>query len=289
MPCVCVVIPTYNRAFLLKRALDSVLKQTRPADEVIVVDDGSTDDTVSMLKSMYPEINLIQQYNSGVSKARNTGILAARHEWIALLDSDDTWHKDKLERQITALESSPEYLICHSDEIWIRNGRQINQMDKHKKAGGRIFQHCLPLCAISPSAVMIHRSLFEEIGLFDETLPACEDYDLWLRICSRYPVLYIDEALITKYGGHGDQLSRKFWGMDRFRIQALDKIISKDTLHQSDRHAAIKMIIKKINIYLSGAKKHENTKYIDSFNQLLEKYSNKTCPTLKPRLLSSID
>ena len=273
MASVSVVIPTYNRAHLLERCLDSVLGQTLAADEIIVVDDGSTDNTVATLKSRHPEIKLIQQDNLGVSAARNTGISAARHDWIALLDSDDVWHENKLERQITALNNAPEYLICHSDEIWIRNGVRVNQMNKHKKAGGHIFQHCLPLCAISPSAVMIHRSLFEEIGLFDETLAACEDYDLWLRICSRYAVLYIDEALITKHGGHGDQLSGQHWGMDRFRIYALNKIVSESKLNDSDRDAAIKMMLNKINIYLAGAEKHGNTEHVDEFKLLLKKYT----------------
>jgi glycosyltransferase involved in cell wall biosynthesis len=276
MASVSVVIPTYNRVKLLERALASVLGQTRPADEIIIVDDGSTDNTVSTLKSLHPEVKFIQQDNLGVSAARNTGISAARHDWIALLDSDDVWHKHKLERQIAALNSEPEYLICHSNEIWIRNGIRVNQMHKHKKAGGHIFQHCLPLCIISPSAVIIHRSLFEETGLFDETLPACEDYDLWLRICSRYPVLYIDEALITKHGGHDDQLSAKHWGMDRFRIHALNKIISGNKLNDSDRDAAIKMMLKKITIYLAGADKHGNSEHVDDFKRLLTKYASNT-------------
>lgn len=273
MSSISAVIPTYNRAVLLERALDSVLAQTLPVDEVIIVNDGSTDNTSSMLKSRYPEVNLIEQNNQGVSAARNTGIAAARHDWIALLDSDDVWHQNKLEKQIQELNNAPDYLICHCDEIWIRNGVRIKQMSKHKKMGGYIFQHCLPLCAISPSAVIIHRSLFDKIGLFDETLPACEDYDLWLRLCSHYPVLYIEEALITKYGGHDDQLSRQYWGMDRFRIQALNKIISTATLNDVDRDAAIKMMRSKINIYLAGAKKHDNTEHVDDFKQLLAKYT----------------
>ncbi len=273
MSSISVVIPTYNRVALLERALDSVLAQTLSADEIIVVDDGSTDGTVSMLKSHYHGVNFIEQDNQGVSAARNAGIKTASHSWIALLDSDDVWHANKLERQVQELKNAPEHLICHCDEIWIRNGQRVNQMDKHKKTGGHIFQHCLPLCAISPSAIMIHGSLFEEIGLFDETLPACEDYDLWLRICSRYPVLYVDEALITKYGGHDDQLSRKYWGMDRFRIQALNKIISETKLNDSDRQAAIKIMIKKINIYLAGAEKHGNTEDVDDFEKILKKYA----------------
>ena len=278
MASVSVVIPTFNRVTSLERALDSVLAQTLPADEVIIVDDGSTDNTVSILQSLYSKdelskVNFIEQDNRGVSAARNAGIEAAKYEWIALLDSDDVWHKNKLEKQIQTLKNAPEYLICHSDEIWIRNGRRVNQMNKHQKAGGNIFQNCLPMCAISPSAVLIHRLIFDEVGLFDETLPACEDYDLWLRLCSRYPVLYIDEELITKHGGHDDQLSLKHWGMDRFRIQALNKTISSAKLNDSDRDAAIKMIQLKINIYLVGAEKHGNTEHVDDFKELLAKYA----------------
>lgn len=278
MASVSVVIPTFNRVTLLERALNSVLAQTLPVDEVIIVDDGSTDNTVSMLQSLYAKdelsrVNFIEQDNLGVSAARNAGIDAAKYEWIALLDSDDIWHKNKLEKQIQALKNAPEYLICHSDEIWVRNGRRVNQMNKHQKVGGHIFQQCLPMCAISPSAVLIHRLIFDEIGLFDETLPACEDYDLWLRLCSRYPVLYIDEALITKHGGHDGQLSHKHWGMDRFRIQALNKIISSAKLNNSDHDAAIKMMQHKINIYLVGAEKYGNTEHVDDFNKLLEKYA----------------
>ena len=278
MASISVVIPTFNRVSSLERTLNSVLAQTLPADEIIIVDDGSTDNTVSILKSRYSEVELsmirfIEQDNHGVSAARNAGIATAKHEWIALLDSDDVWHEDKLQKQIQALENAPEYLMSHSDEIWIRNGLRVNQMDKHKKTGGYIFQQCLPMCVISPSAVIIHRLIFDEIGLFDETLPACEDYDLWLRICSRYPVLYIDEALITKHGGHDDQLSHKYWGMDRFRIQALNKIISEAKLNDSDRDAAIKMMQHKINIYLVGAEKHGNTEHVDDFKELLTKYA----------------
>ncbi len=278
MASISVVIPTFNRVSLLERTLNSVLAQTLPADEIIIVDDGSTDNTISILKSRYSEgelsmIRFIEQDNQGVSAARNAGIAAATHEWIALLDSDDVWHEDKLQKQIQALENAPEYLMSHSDEIWIRNGLRVNQMNKHKKTGGYIFQQCLPMCVISPSAVIIHRLIFDEIGLFDETLPACEDYDLWLRICSRYPVLYIDEALITKHGGHDDQLSHKYWGMDRFRIQALNKIISEAKLNDSDRDAAIKMMQHKINIYLVGAEKHGNTEHVDDFKELLTKYA----------------
>ena len=176
------IIPTYNRCLLLKRALHSVLEQSRPPDEIIVVDDGSTDKTAEMLKQEFPQINTISQINKGVSAARNKGIQQAQGDWIAFLDSDDSWQAEKLATQIRALQQAPELKVCHTEETWIRNGVRVNTMHKHKKSGGWIFEQCLPLCAMSPSSIMIHRSVFDDVGLFDENLPACEDYDLWLRI-----------------------------------------------------------------------------------------------------------
>ncbi len=273
MASVSVVIPVFNRETLIKRAIDSVLAQTVVATEIIIVDDGSTDNTVAMLKSRYPEVIIIEQDNLGVSAARNAGIKNARYDWIAFLDSDDIWHQNKLEKQLQKLNNAPEYLLCHSNEIWMRNGIRVKQLHKHKKTGGYIFEKCLPSCVISPSSVIMHRRLFDEVGLFDENLPACEDYDLWLRICSRYPVLHIEEALVSKFGGHQDQLSHKHWGMDRFRIRALNKIISDSRLKQQDRDAAINMLQHKIKIYLAGAEKHGNTQHLGEFKQLFSKYS----------------
>ena len=201
---VSVVIPSFNRAHMLARALDSVYVQTYKPDEVIVVDDGSTDDTKAFVQQKYPQANYLYQENKGVSAARNLGILNAKGKWIALLDSDDSWQTDKLARQAQALGQESTYRLCHTNETWYRNEKILVQKKKHLKKGGFIFQHCLPLCAISPSSVLVERALFDELGMFDETLPACEDYDMWLRICSRYPVLYIDEAaiaaLLTKIG-----------------------------------------------------------------------------------------
>ncbi|MGB7490221.1 MAG: glycosyltransferase family A protein, partial [Thermoanaerobaculia bacterium] len=193
---VSVVIPTFDRASVLARAVDSVVAQTHSPAEVIVVDDGSTDDTAELVERRFPSVRLLRQENRGVSAARNRGIEASGGEWIALLDSDDEWRPSKLERQMSGLEERPELRVCHTDEIWIRQGRRVNPRQIHAKHGGWIFEHCLPLCAMSPSSILIHRSIFEVVGMFDEELPACEDYDLWLRICSRYPVLYVDEPLV---------------------------------------------------------------------------------------------
>lgn len=267
-----VIIPTYNRASVLSRAIDSVFCQSHAAHEIIVVDDGSTDDTRTLVERDYPQVRYLYQTNKGVSAARNIGIKQSNGNWICLLDSDDSWQADKLEKQITAISNNPDYLICHTNEIWYRNGKVLNQAKKHEKRGGNIFQHCLPLCAISPSSVMISSDLFGDVGLFDEELPACEDYDMWLRICCRYPVLFIDEALTNKFGGHDDQLSRQHWGMDRFRIIALEKIIKSKNLNKEDLEAATDILLHKINIFLNGAKKHGRNEYCEKFEALSKQY-----------------
>lgn len=252
---VSVVIPTHDRRSLLPRALDSVRAQTSAPGEVVVVDDGSTDGTTEMLLRDFPEVTLLEQEQSGVSAARNRGIEHCTGEWIAFLDSDDEWYPHKLERQHAALGAHPEALICHTDEIWMRRGTRVNPKKKHAKRGGSIFEHCLPLCCISPSSALVHRSVFGEVGLFDASLPACEDYDLWLRITCRYPVLYLDEPLVVKHGGHADQLSRRHWGMDRFRIHALEKILADDVLTPRQRAAARATLAAKIRVYAAGAAK----------------------------------
>ena len=284
---VSVIIPSYNRCTLLPRALDSVLQQTRPALEIIVVDDGSSDATAVMLEARYPpsrfpHLTLLRQANAGVSRARNLGIRHATGDWIALLDSDDEWLPEKLQRQLDAITEQPDTVLCHSDEIWIRRGKRVNPKHKHRKQGGHIFQHCLPLCVISPSAALIKRSLLDEVGLFDESLPACEDYDLWLRICARYPVLYLDQPLITKHGGHADQLSQRHWGMDRFRIQALVNIINRGELSHDDVRAAQTMLAEKCAIVAQGAAKRGNHDLALYYQQLPLQY-----PITPPATLSA--
>ena len=269
-PDISVIIPAFNRAHTLPKALDSVLSQTLKPREIIVVDDGSTDETNAVLAD-YPGLCIISQDNRGVSAARNVGIEKAGGEWLAFLDSDDEWLKEKLEKQWDTI-CIDDKLICHTEEIWIRNGQRVNPMKKHKKFGGMIYERCLPLCVISPSSVMIHRSVFEDVGVFDESLEVCEDYDLWLRICAKYSVLFIDEPLIVKYGGHEDQLSRKHWGMDRFRVKALEKMMSFGALNDEDEKATVNMILQKCGIIINGMKKRGNNDEAEKWQSKIEKY-----------------
>ena len=248
-----VIIPVHNREATIGRAIASVLKQSHPPDEVIVVDDGSTDRTPYRIADFGDRIHSVRIGNSGVSAARNTGIRAARHRWLAFLDSDDEWHPEKLKTQLQYLERNAEYRIIHTDEIWIRHGTRVNPRKVHQKSGGMIFEISLPRCMISPSSVMIKDELFDLYGLFDETLPACEDYDLWLRMTCREPVLYADTPLITKYGGHEDQLSRQFPAMDRFRIRVLQELIETVPLDRNQIIAATNQLLQKLAILEQGA------------------------------------
>lgn len=263
---VSVIIPTYNRKHTLERALDSVIAQQHCVEEIILVDDGSTDNTVEWAEANYPNVIVLAQKNKGVSAARNAGIARASGQWIALLDSDDYWYPTKIGRQLQTLQQLKDLRLCHSDEHWIRHGKRVNQMNKHHKTGGWIFEQCLPLCAISPSASLIKKSVFEDLGGFDESMPACEDYDYWLRLCSREEVAYIEDALIQKFGGHDDQLSHQHWGMDRFRLKAIAKLLRshmlKPFLRETDYAAAVKMFNTKLDIYSRGALKRKREEHV---------------------------
>lgn len=265
-----VIIPVYNRAETISRAIESVLSQTRMADEIIVVDDGSDDSTIQVLQKYTGKIQLIQQKNKGVSAARNTGIKAASGNWIALLDSDDQWLPDKLLLAECFIKDNPDLLVFQSEEIWLRNGKRVNPKNKHKKFGGNIYKQSLPLCIVSPSAVLIKRLLFNELGYFDESFPVCEDYDMWLRVSRKYPIGLDPVPGIIKYGGHPDQLSNKYWGMDRFRIMAMEKQLADPDLPDEMRLWTLKEIASKLKVLITGYEKRGRDSI--ELNKKLEKY-----------------
>ena len=267
-----VVIPTFNRLIYLERAIKSVLNQTISVNEIIIVDDGSDDGTSEFIHSNYPNLKYIFQSNSGVSAARNTGIKAASSNWIAFLDSDDAWVTNKIQKQITELELNPEMNFCHSNEIWIRNGREIKQKNTHKKFGGFIFDKCLDKCRISPSTVICRKSLLIKLNGFDEDLAICEDYDLWLRITSNNPVIYIEKPLIIKYGGHQDQLSRNSEGIESYHIKSLEKLLKQD-FPPEHRISMENMLINKLKIYANGAKKRGRVNIYNKFIKRIDELS----------------
>jgi len=266
---VSIIIPTYNRGWIIKEAIDSVMVQDYRDFELIIVDDGSTDNTTDILNSYRSDIMVFRQENQGVSAARNRGLAEASGRFIAFLDSDDLWLPQKLFRQVEFFNKNPDAQICQTEETWIRKGVRVNPKKRHKKPWGMIFEPSLALCLVSPSAVMIRRSLLEEVGGFDETLPACEDYDLWLRISCRYPVYLIDTPLIIKRGGHNDQLSASP-GLDKFRIESLKKIVSSGLLSGNQYNAAVKTLKEKCKIYAAGCLKRgreDEARYYTSLSE----------------------
>ena len=271
MPRVSVILPSYNRSQSVGLAVESVLEQSFRDFELCVVDDGSEDDTVEILDSIPGSFNTLQlKENTGVSHARNCGIRSTDSEWIAFLDSDDIWHPQKLEKQIDATYDRPEHLLHFTDEIWIRNGKRINPKLRHQKREGWIFQPSLELCLMAPSTVMLKRELLEQCGLFDEELPVCEDYDLWLRITAHHQVSFLNEALMTRSGGHADQLSRKYWGMDRFRVQSLKKILANVPLRKEDEMATRRILKNKCEILLNGFRKRGKIEEISNYESLIK-------------------
>lgn len=237
---VSVIIPTHNRPGATCRAVDSVLHQSHADFELIVVDDGSTDDTLRWLNSFSdPRMQVMPVSHGGVARARNIGVNLAHADWICLLDSDDLWWRHKLREQIVYHQQQPEYRISQTDDMWIRRGRFLNKHQKHLPFAGDLFAASLERCMISSSSVMLHRSLLDEAGGWDESLPVCEDYDMWLRITARHPVGFVDKVLSTKFGGHADQLSQRFAVMDQYRIRALTKILQSDILSPVQQSLAI--------------------------------------------------
>jgi len=267
-PLVSVIITTFNRRDFLRDAVMSVLSQDYEEKEVIVVDDGSDDRSFSEIDDL--PVRYLWQPNRGISSARNRGIMIAGGEYVAFLDVDDLWCKGKLSRQMALLreEGVP---VCYTDEIWIRNGKRVNQKKRHAKYSGMIFAHCLPLCIISPSSVVINKEILSTVGFFDEELVVCEDYDLWLRITARYPVVFLSEPLIVKRGGHDDQLSRRYEAMDRFRVQSLAKLLRSGVCTGDQERMAKEELRKKCSILAGGAVKRgkkEEALYYESLSSV---------------------
>ncbi|MFN3411694.1 MAG: glycosyltransferase family 2 protein [Exilispira sp.] len=259
---VSVIIPNFNRVESFYRAVNSVINQTYNDFEIIIIDDGSEKsileknrkfvDDLKKSHNNIPIIMLENFNNMGVSYSRNIGIKNAKGRFIALLDSDDEWLKNKLKIQIEYIKKT-DFRVVHCEEIWIRNGVRVNPMKKHKKEGGDIFERSLELCLMSPSSVIIERTIFDQFGFFDESMPVCEDYDLWLRITSKEKVGFIEKPLIIKHGGNQDQLSRKYEAMDKYRVYSLLKLIENEDLNDYQKEKIKKTIIKKATILLNGA------------------------------------
>lgn len=252
------LIPTRDRAGLVLRAVASALGQTHGNMEVVVVDDASTDDTLTVLAAVDdPRLRVIRRETpGGVSAARNTGLAAVRGAYVALLDSDDVWLPRKIATQLAFMQASG-HVISQTQEIWMRGGRRVNPTKGHRKPDGFFFEAALRMCLVSPSTTMFARGFFDEIGYFDETLPACEDYDLWLRTLLRHPVGLVDEYLTVRHGGRGDQLSTLFLGQDLFRIRAMVGLLGRAEITPWHRDCIAKELHRKTRIYVAGCRKRD--------------------------------
>lgn len=264
-----VIIPCYNRAETIERAVVSVFNQTYPHFNLYVVDDGSTDNTGDIISSYlkHDHFHYMKQTNLGVSAARNLGIRNSHSPWVAFLDSDDEWLPNKLEAQMKYIQQNPGQRFVHSNELWIRNGVRVNPKVKFDKSNNDLFRRSLEMCLISPSTTMIERTLLLENGLFDESFDICEDYDLWLKILAKMEVGFITDHLVKKYGGHEDQLSTKFPAMDLWRIRSLIKLLEAGVLSTEKDQQIRAEIAKKAEILTQGLIKH---KQIDQLNKLQE-------------------
>jgi glycosyltransferase involved in cell wall biosynthesis len=239
---------------MLREAVDSVLAQAFQDFELIVVDDGSSDETAAQVQALGNAIRVITQPRRGVAAARNLGAKHARGRYLAFLDSDDLWLPKKLTVQTAFMDAHAKITICQTEEIWIRAGARVNPKAKHRKPSGDIFKRSLDLCLVSPSAVMMTRELFFDAGGFDESLPVCEDYDLWLRIAVAHEVPLLPQPLVVKRGGHPDQLSHSIWGMDRFRVMALEKLLRSGLIGER-RPWALEALKRKVSVLAAGARK----------------------------------
>lgn len=267
---VSVVIPTYNRSASVYNAILSVLSQTYRDLELIVVDDGSTDNTYQILMNFHDSrLRLVRQDHQGVAAARNYGVSLAQGDYIAFLDSDDVWMPHKLERQISfTLEG--EWEITQTDELWIRRGKKVNPKFRHSKRAGWLFEPSLYLCLVSPSCVFLSRKCWENVGPFDQNLLACEDYDLWLRTSLFFPVGYLPEKLVWKYGGHSDQLSRQIVGIDLYRIYSLCKLIKHYPLTPEQRMLVTRNLELRVKYYIQGCLKRDKIAEAERIKRLTQ-------------------
>jgi glycosyltransferase involved in cell wall biosynthesis len=256
---------------MVAEAVESVLKQAYSFFELIVVDDGSTDSTTERLKKYGSIVRVLSQQRSGVAAARNYGVSSARGRYIAFLDSDDFWLPQKLGIQTSFMQQHPDVQICQTEEIWIRRGAKVNPKAKHAKPSGDIFRRSLDLCLVSPSAVMITKDLINQVGGFDERFPVCEDYDLWLRIAKDHAIPLIPEPLVSKRGGHADQLSHSMWGLDRYRVQSLRNLLRNGLLGEK-RKWTLETLHRKIFILSQGARKRGKRDEAAAYEAILSEF-----------------
>lgn len=282
-----VVIPVYNRPELVQRAVDSVHCQSLPPLEIIVVDDGSSPPLDALNPSLQTKVRILRQgCNRGVSAARNLGITEARGEWIALLDSDDEWAPEKLKKQSEYLQNNKGISAVQTGERWIRKGNEVIPPNYLNKSTHDLWNRSLKHCLICPSSVLLHRSVFQKVGWFNENLPVCEDYEFWLRLLLQFECGLVEEKLVTKHGGHPDQLSTTTWGMDRFRVKALQNLLESPHLTQKQDAEARSVLVEKCMILAHGSEKRNKLKDASRYRKLAQTYGSLVIEHNQSRILT---
>jgi glycosyltransferase involved in cell wall biosynthesis len=229
LPRVSVIIPTHNRSKLLRVAVESVLAQTYPAIEIIVVDDGSTDDTAAVIAEYAGRVTYIEQANAGVAAARNTGFRASSGEFINFLDDDDTFLPTKIERQVAVLEAQPEAGLVHCGYHHVdEEGTVLDTTGVLPE--GHVLKELICESFLTVHSPLIRRQCLEQVGLFDEVLPWTADWDLWLRIAlAGYPFACVQEPLCT-YLVHPVCMTSDIRTLELQTLEVLDRVFANPRL-----------------------------------------------------------
>lgn len=223
MPLVSVIIPAYNSARYLPEAIESVLRQTFTDLELLVIDDGSTDETAAVVSRYPAPVRYIRQENGGVAVARNRGIQESRGRYVAFLDADDTWYPDKLKQQVESLQKQSECRLCYSAFTVVDSSLKALYVNRSDRSGTALEDLLLRGNIVgSICTVLMERSLYEQEGGFDPAFSQCADWDMWIRLARHTEFLYIDTPLVT-YRYHDSMMSRNARLLEDDSIRVLHK------------------------------------------------------------------
>jgi len=260
-PQVDVIIPAFARGDLLDEAIESVLAQSYPYFTLTVIDDASLVPLENAVRVRDARLRWVRlEKTQGPGTARNTGVALGNAPYIAFLDSDDLWTREKLAVQVAFLEEHRALSWVHTDEVWQRDGVTVKQKSEHRKQGGQFLARAFERCLISPSAVMFRRKFFEASGGFHTPFFVCEDFELWLRLLAQAPVGFITEPLTVKRAGAWPQLSTTR-ELDRYRVLALHRfwrLTRNDGAAISHESHLLAEATRKTTILLKGALKYGN-------------------------------
>jgi glycosyltransferase involved in cell wall biosynthesis len=232
IPRVSVVIPTYNHARWVAQAVQSVAAQRFRDLEIIVVDDGSTDDTARIVRQTGVPLRYVHQDNRGLSGARNTGVATARGDLVGFLDADDLWLPDKLGLQVQLLDACPRAALVYADAVLFDEQARRplgTHADRHAHPSGRILAALLLDNPIPSPTPLVRRAALQAAGGFDETLRACEDWDMWIRLARRAEIHCIDRPLAV-YRLHGDNMHGDVARMKRHQHAVLRRALADPRL-----------------------------------------------------------